>query len=114
MVGMTLALPLFLGIVVGTSLRHFPQTLNIPNRDYWLAPSRRVTTNAYVLAHTTRLAAWLALSMTALHLVVIHANRVDPPHLEAGALVALLVAFLLGVGVWIGALTKRFRRPAGA
>mgnify|MGYP000982640530 CR=1 FL=1 len=51
-----LCLPLFI-IGVFFTIRFMPVSIiSLPNRDYWLAPERRVETNAYFM----RQALWLA------------------------------------------------------
>src|SRR5690242_10356649 len=39
-----LAFPLFLAAVIGLVPRMMPNAINLPNRDYWLDPSRRDAT----------------------------------------------------------------------
>jgi serine/threonine-protein kinase len=97
-----------LGITL--SLRYFPQFLNLPNRDYWLAPERREQTAAYLTAHTAWLAALLGLFALAVHLLVVRANQSVPPRLETGALLAALLAFSIVMLAWVAALARRFRR----
>lgn len=110
-IGMIVLPPALLALVIGASVRHFPQLLNLPNRDYWLAPERRDETAEYLLAHAAWLAALLALLALGVHLLLIRANRAVPPRLDAGPFFAMLLAFLVAMTAWIGVLARRFRRP---
>jgi hypothetical protein len=93
--------------LVSQSATHFPRLLSIPRRDYWLAPGRRAETAALL----ARWLLWLACGVTVffgvLHALVIQANQVKPPHLSSGPLLALVIAFLLAVMVWIVVLMRR-------
>lgn len=109
-IGLVVLPPALVGLSIALSLRYFPQFLNLPNRDYWLAPERREETEAYLTAHTAWLAALLALFALGIHLLVVRANRIVPPQLETGPFLAMLLAFAIVMVAWIGALARRFRR----
>jgi hypothetical protein len=109
-IGMVVLPPALVGLGIALALRYFPQFLNLPNRDYWLAPERRGETEAYLTAHTAWLAALIALFALGVHLLVINANRSLPPQLETGPFVALLLGFAIVLVAWIGVLARRFRR----
>jgi len=109
-IGMVLLPPVLVGLAIALALRYFPQLVNLPNRDYWLAPERRADTEAYLTGHTAWLAALLALFALGIHLLVVRANRSVPPQLETGPFVALLLAFAIVMVVWVGALARRFKR----
>jgi uncharacterized membrane protein len=110
MLGLGVGVPALVSLAMGVSVRHFPRFINIPNREYWLAPERRAATAAYLAAHTAWLAAGLAVFALAVHLLVIRANRLQPPRLDTGFLVALLVALAVALAVWLAVLGRRFRR----
>ena len=109
-IGVVVLPPALVGLSIALSLRYFPQFLNLPNRDYWLAPERRDETEAYLTAHTAWLAALLALFALGIHLLVVRANRIVPPQLETGPFLAMLLAFAIVMVAWIGALARRFKR----
>jgi hypothetical protein len=102
--------PALVAFSIGLSLKYFPQFLNLPNRDYWLAPERRDDTAAYLTAHATWLAALLSALAFASHVLVIRANQNVPPELETGPFLVMLLAFAALLVVWISALAQRFRR----
>ena len=73
--GIGLLLPLFL-IGTGLLMGVMPAgSINVPHRDYWLAPERRRETSGYIARHM----AWFACAMTAffigLNWCVVEANR---------------------------------------
>jgi hypothetical protein len=109
-IGMVVVPPALVGLTVTLSLRYFPQFLNIPNRDYWLAPERRDDTATYLQGHSAWLAALLGLFALGIHLLVVRANRSVPAQLENGPFLAMLLAFGIVMVAWIGALARRFRR----
>jgi serine/threonine-protein kinase len=103
-------LPLGMVAALGWLPRARPGWINIPNRDYWLAPERRDATADYLLGH----ACWLGVLMVALiagiHYALLAANAQTPPRLSTPLFVALLLGFFLGLGLWIAALYRRLRR----
>ncbi len=109
-IGLVVLPPALVGLSIALSLRYFPQFLNLPNRDYWLAPERRAGTEAYLTGHTAWLAALLALFAFGVHLLVIRANHSVPARLETGPFLALLLGFAVLMVAWVGALALRFKR----
>ncbi|TCO89565.1 RNA polymerase sigma factor (sigma-70 family) [Chthoniobacter flavus] len=83
-------LPLFL-IAIGYVVRFLPATrvtFKIPNRDYWLTPERRGEVDAILFHFCLWVACLEAVFMLILHLLVVYANQLTPPHLgviESGA-----------------------------
>ena len=77
-----------------------------------LSPSQRAATHSLV----AEFGAWLAcvgcLFALGLHLVVLAANRVNPPVLPAREFLLFLGAFVALLGVWVGALIRRVKRGA--
>jgi serine/threonine-protein kinase len=87
-----------------------PALINVPNRDYWLAPQRL----PQVHAKLTTWAAWFACGTTAFLIavleLVLRANLTRTP-LANEAMVALLAMALLGTLAGIVALMRSFRVP---
>jgi hypothetical protein len=109
-IGLVVVAPALVGLGIALSLKYFPQFINLPNRDYWLAPEQRDETTAFLTAHAAWLAALLALLALGVHLLVVRANLSVPPRLETGPFLAMLLAFAFVMAAWIGALARRFRR----
>jgi uncharacterized membrane protein len=108
--GMAAVIPLFM-IVVSFVAGRFGR-LNIPHREYWLAPNRRATTVAIALRYVVVLAAMVVLLHAALHLLVVVANQ-DPahPHMSFTGTWMTVAGFLVAVVAWIVALRRRFALP---
>ncbi len=108
---MGLGLSLFMiGIMYACSF--FPDRwVNLPYKQYWLAPPQRASSYAFLFAHSFWLASLILLLMAGMHYLTILANRVTPSHLPGVLSISLLVGFLLGIGVWCLALFLRFRKP---
>jgi hypothetical protein len=104
-----LGLPLVLVVLTalpGLSLHG----INLPHRDFWLAPERIGETRAFLLAHSLWFGC-LALSFLAgIHFLVVRANRQAPPRLSMPLLLLLLACFVGGILGWQASLTGHFRR----
>lgn len=81
-------------------------SINMPHRDYWLAPERRPETFAWIRRFGLWFATSTALLLLGIHLLVVQANLAQPPRLSPVAWV-LLVAFLLST---LGGLVRMIRR----
>ncbi len=102
--------PLFVAFLPTLIGRRWPQLLNIPNRDYWLAPERRADTLASVGSRTMLLAAVMIAFMCFTHWLVLEANAAVPMQLAGTPLLIGVGAFAIFVIGWIVALRTRFRR----
>jgi uncharacterized membrane protein len=88
-----------------------PALINMPRKDYWLAPERRESSMALLAALLT----WFGVASLALTTVVIElVLRANLPggsgRLSAVLLWALLGAYFLFVGIWLFVVFTRFRR----
>jgi hypothetical protein len=102
-------LPVFVAGVVGWLPRLFPKLVNVPNRDYWLAPERSAATLERLAVSGVSLGALLSIFMGGVHWVILQANAVVPPRLPAGAFWTVVISFLVLLTAWIGTLWTRFR-----
>lgn len=113
MVGLATALP-GLMLLLGRALRGSnARLLNIPHREHWLAPERREQTAAYVTRHLDLLAAGVAIFIAVMHLLVVRANRTQPPELPTDLFLGAVAVFVLATGAWAAAFMRRFRKPPG-
>ena len=104
--------PLFVAFLPSLLIGKGEGKLNLPNRDYWLAPERREATLSFLRAHGKWFAAALAVFLAYAHWLVVQANQHQPPALSSSALVVGLVAFFLAIATWLLVLYARFRiRP---
>jgi hypothetical protein len=96
-------------VAICWSIRWLPPALiNLPRKDYWLAPERREETFAWFGGH-----AWWFASLSigfafGIHCLMLKANHASPPRLPGPAAVSLAIAFLGGVGLWVLAILRRF------
>lgn len=107
----------FVGFVCGLSIflptvfycvRFLPASgINLPNRDYWLAPERRAETYRILFQVGIWLACFQVLLMLGLHLLVVEANASQPPRMS-DAVFVLGGSFLLAIGILIYFLVRRF------
>lgn len=84
--------------------------INVPNREYWLAPQRRQETVGFLCQHIARFATLLLLLLCYVHWLVIQANAQVPPKLSSPWFIGGLVVFVILSITWAGALLGRFRK----
>jgi uncharacterized membrane protein len=86
--------------------------LNLPNKEFWLAPERRAETFAYFeLFFAWYGCALLFLEVFAMALAM-RANFQNPPRMPTAPIVSALVAFLIFTAVWVVSMVRRFSRTA--
>jgi serine/threonine-protein kinase len=85
--------------------------LNIPNKDFWLAPERREATFDFLIRHGFWLAALMIAFHAALFEAVVIANASRPVLLPATQMAWLTGIFVALLGIWLATLVLRFRRP---
>ncbi len=103
-------IPLFIVGLVSILPRLFPRFVNLPNRDYWLAPDRRDQTLDYLSCHALVFGCMLVVFICGVHGLVVQANARNPPQLANGPFIALLLSFLVAGGLWTARLMRRFRK----
>lgn len=84
--------------------------VNLPNRDYWLAPERRGKTNAILLRFSLWLASMTVLFVTYLHRLIVEANMVGGSQINSVGIAVVTGLFLLGTMGWSIVLIRRFMR----
>jgi serine/threonine-protein kinase len=104
-----LGLPAFT-VAMGFLTRLMPAwAINVPNRDYWLAPERRKDLNEFVLLHCVWLACLEVGLVGALHYLTIVANNSKPVRMPGSGIMLVLGLFLTAIGLWAFALVWHFR-----
>jgi uncharacterized membrane protein len=104
-------LPLAMNLVMSRSLRGAQARINLPDRDYWLAPERREATIASLLRRMQVFGALLIVFLCHVHWLVVQANRAAPPVLDSTRFVGGLAVFTVATVIWLVALRRSFRRP---
>ncbi len=110
MLGFALGVPLVVVLSMAILPRRMVKGINIPNRDYWLDPSRREETLRYIEAHAYWLGSLIAAFIADMHLLLIQANASQPPHLPGPLFVTLLVGFLVTLATLMVSLMLHFRK----
>jgi uncharacterized membrane protein len=84
--------------------------INLPNKEYWLAPERRIETMQYLGAQMGWFGcALLALLLSGLYIAVAANFRPDH-HFDSGSFYVVLGAFLAFILVWLVRLLSHFSR----
>jgi ABC-type Fe3+ transport system permease subunit len=112
MVVFGLAFPLFVPALVFAT-RFLPdRCYNLPHRDYWLAPTRRAETMAYVFGHSLWFSPMALCFVIGIHYSIIQANHSGQAHLSNLLVLALAGCFLTGTAVWAVSMIRHFNHPA--
>ncbi len=106
----SLAFPTVIVVLTSATALLPRRLVNIPHRDYWLAPERRSETSAYMVRHSLWLACLTVCFLVGLQLSIVHANLQHPPHLATSVLLATVVPFVAGTLIWGLFLWRHFRR----
>jgi uncharacterized membrane protein len=109
MLAFAVILPIVVVLAMGLLPHRMVNGINIPNRDYWLAPERREATLRHLAAHACWLGSLLVAFITAIHLLLIAANATRPPRLPTPLFVTLLVLFVVALATWAVTLVMHFR-----
>ncbi len=88
-----------------------PRLINIPNKDYWLAPERRESSLDALENRMNGFGVVVLLFIGAIHQLVFAANRNPPPVLDNPLTLAAGLSFLAAMATWIVMLLRRFRAP---
>jgi uncharacterized membrane protein len=100
------AVPLFLV----TACKFMPANLiNVPNRDFWFAPERRVESHAHIFRYSIWLACLLVGLFIGIHFAIIQANHQSPAQLTP-MFFAPVFGFLVGMIIWAVKLIGLFSR----
>jgi hypothetical protein len=108
MLALLVGLPLLLIVVPNWLLRRGGRGINLPHREYWLAPQRRETTIAYLNGHFYQLGYLLVAFLTYVHWLVVRANAVKPPQIETAWIYGGVAVLLISMTLIIVALVRRF------
>jgi hypothetical protein len=114
MLGLGVGLPLLLAFVLAVAPSVTPGVLNVPNAKAWLSGPHQAEARRTLAVRGAVMAIFLACFITAVHLLVVTANRARPAQLDGTYFVTALALFMLGMAWWTIALMLYFRRgPPG-
>lgn len=92
--------------------QRFPSWVNIPQRDFWLAPERREESLQYLAAHGCWFSCLLLLLLIGVHYAIVVSHRTHPPALPLPLFLSILGSFGVALAVWTVKLVRRFQKPA--
>jgi uncharacterized membrane protein len=96
---------------IGSLVRVTPDdAVNLPNKEYWLAPERREATITTITHQMNAFTIMLNAFMIGIHQLSIMANLTPDKHLSNGVWV-LLVVFLGVTGFWVYKMITEFKVP---
>lgn len=114
MLAVVIGLPTLLTLVSHVGLGAPGARINLPNRDYWLAPERRAETVSYLRLQLARFSSALLVFLCYVHWLVVRANAIRPPRLSSSWMNTALAGLAVFAIVWTGLIVRRFRtRPPG-
>jgi len=92
-------------------LRIPPRWVNLPHKDYWLAPANRARAAARLRVFLDAFGAALFLFLLAVNLLSIQANLREPIRLDMRLFWPVMLAFAVFTVVWVAASYRAFRLP---
>ena len=111
--GVGIAVPLFIALAMSWLPRIAPRLVNAPNKDYWLAEPRREASLGALSTFGCLIGMLVGMFVLAIHLLTVNANAQVPPRLDESLLVALLVVFVVSLVAIIIGVFVRFRAGTG-
>jgi uncharacterized membrane protein len=109
----TLGAPLLIAIATALLPRLVPASLiNIPHRDYWLAPERASASLLFLSEQGLWFGCIFVVFLAAVDGLLVKANSVSPPEFPNRLFVVTLILFFCVVGAWFVRMLRRFRAPA--
>jgi hypothetical protein len=103
-------LPLFIAVVSSVTSVLPARFINLPNREYWLAPERQADTLSYLRNQGIRFGIILTVFLCFVHWLVVQANAHSPPFFPEPLFFIGIAAFLVGLVIWLGGFIVHFRR----
>jgi uncharacterized membrane protein len=109
----TLGMPLLITLATGLIPRIVPASLiNIPNRDYWLAPERASASLAFLSEQGLWFGCIFVVFLACVDAMLVKANAVSPAAFPNTLFVAMLILFFCVIGAWFVRMLRRFRAPS--
>ena len=112
MLGLVVGLPALMIGLTWVSIANPKARINLPNKDYWLAPERRAETIEFLRAGILWFGFMLVAFLCYVHWLVVLANRVQPAQLANTWFIGGLVVFLAALLIWLKMFLGHFRQSA--
>jgi uncharacterized membrane protein len=108
----TLGVPVLLTVATTVLPRLVPASLiNIPHRDYWLAPERAGDSLVFLSEQGLWFGCIFVVFLAAVNWLLVQANTVSPPAFPNGRFFGMLIVFFCAIGVWFVRMLRRFHAP---
>lgn len=88
-----------------------PERINLPNKEYWLAPERRAETLAFFERYFAWYSCVLLLILVLAMGLAIQANFTSPPRMATGPIVSVIAGFVVFNVAWVVQLMRHFSNP---
>jgi hypothetical protein len=109
---MTLGAPTFVAVVTAGLPRILPAgMLNIPNRDYWMAPSRARDSVDYLSTRGIWFSCIFLAFLAGVDWMLVKANATRPALFPSTQFLWMLALFCCSIAVWARGMFRRFSRP---
>ncbi len=110
MLGLIVALPATLVLLTSLSIASPNARINLPNKDYWLAPERRGETIDHLRSGMRLVGIMLVVFLCYVHWLVVLANAVQPARLANSWFIGGLVVFVATLLAWLKVFVGHFRQ----
>jgi uncharacterized membrane protein len=107
---LVVVIPLLIAGIPALLARRWPMLLNIPNREFWMAPERIDATLVSIRTRTAILAAATIALQCFVHVLLMNANAAEQPRLDQQMLLIAIGTFAVFMIGWIVSLYRRFKR----
>jgi len=100
------------GYLVPRSIAKKPlERINLPNKEYWLAPERRAETLAFFERYFAWYSCVLLLILVLAMGLAIQANFTSPPRMATGPIVSVIAGFVVFNVAWVVWMIRHFSNP---
>lgn len=103
-------LPLLIAFLSSLATLLPSRFINLPNREYWLAPEREDETLSYIRKQGYHFGELLVIFLCFIHWLVIRANSHNPPLFPESLFFIGLATFLVGLVALLARFVSHFRR----
>lgn len=108
MVALLVLIPLFMEFWAYTLMRKYPQLVNIPNSEYWLAPARRDATCTWMRGQNRLLGLGVMACLGAGHYTTLEANVASVPKVPGVLFVCAAAVLAVGFVCWVVTVRTHF------
>ena len=109
----TLGAPAFIVLVTALIPRLIPPAMiNIPNRDYWLAPERAGESVSFLSEQGIWFGCIFLAFLAFVDELLVKANSTTPPVFPTRLFLGSMLLLFAAIGIWAVRMFKRFRQPS--